>query len=130
MSDAVQPSATSALVMVVQIAADDAKPWTNTIGSCFTFTATVAVFPSTDAVIVAVPKWIDVMTPDVFTIATVVSLELQATVRSVRTFPFASFVVGVICRLSPAYSLRSVESTLMVATAAGVTGVTGVGLLE
>jgi hypothetical protein len=92
----IQPSATSAFVIVVQMAAEEAKPCTNTIGSCFTLTATVADLPSTEAVIVAVPKCTDVMTPETLTVATAVSVEVQRTARSVNTLPFASLTVGVI----------------------------------
>jgi len=63
-------------------------------GAGVTVTVEVPDFPSLVAVIVAVPGAMPVTTPP-DTVATAVLLEVQVTILSVTTTPFASFTVGV-----------------------------------
>src|SRR5437773_7795583 len=63
---------------------------TDATGTCTTVMADVPLCPSLVAVIVAVPATFPVTRPVVFTVATVVLLLDQVTVRPVSTLPFAS----------------------------------------
>jgi hypothetical protein len=58
-------------------------------------TEAVPFFPSLVAVTVTVPFLTPVTTPVDETVATLVLLELQVTVRPVRVLPLASFVTAV-----------------------------------
>jgi hypothetical protein len=68
---------------------------TDATGTPPTETVADPLAPSLDAVIVAVPLATPVTTPLEFTVATDVLLLVHPTIRPLRVFPTASFVVAV-----------------------------------
>jgi hypothetical protein len=103
-----------------------ATAWT---GASVTVIEDVPVFVSLVAVIVTGPPAPCAVTrPVASTVATVLLLEDQVTVRPVSTVPFASLVTAVSCRVGVIPSTRLAESglTVTVATGIGLTVITGV----
>src|SRR5205814_1725395 len=84
----------------------------------------VPLLPSLVAVIVAVPAVLPVTSPPALTRATVVSLDVQVTVRPVNTVPAESLVVAVSCAVAPTGRLAVAGLTVMEATAAGACATT------
>jgi len=76
--------------------------------------------PSLVALTVLVPAASPVISPVPDTVAVSGALELQLTVRPLRTFPFASFSVAVNCCVPPTATLALPGLTLTEATGLGV----------
>src|SRR5256885_2103733 len=101
--------------------ADDGVTVTDATGTCARVTVMVAVplFPSLVAVIVAVPAPLAVTNPVRVTVATVVSLDDQVTVRPESGLPLASFGVAVSCTVCPTWPLADDGVTVTEATGTG-----------
>src|SRR5881396_563069 len=89
---------------------------TDATGTCTTVMADVPLCPSLVAVIVAVPATFPVTRPVVFTVATVVLLLDQVTVRPVSTLPFASLSVAVSWTVFPSFTFAVAGLTVTDAT--------------
>jgi hypothetical protein len=88
-------------------------------GGITTVTPAVPVFPSTVAVIVALPGPTPVTTPVLLTVAIAWDELVQATVRLVSVFPFASFGVAVSDAVCPTMMSVPGLDTATDATAGG-----------
>src|SRR6185437_12033278 len=97
-------------------------------GMTVTVTPIEPTLPSLVAVIVAVPAFTPLTSPETASTDAMVASELlHAIVRPVRTFPLASLVVAVACVVAPTTMLDEVILTETVATGAG--GGVGGGVL-
>ena len=113
--------AANAWVWPITKLADEGLTLTVATGATLIFITAVAVFPSTEAVTVAVPKLTPVTTPPADTVATLALLELQTTGRPVRIAPLASRAITVKARVWPTSRLPVAGDTATVATAGGKT---------
>ena len=95
---------------------------TDATGASCTVIVAVSLLPSLVAVIVAPPAAFAVTSPLELTVATVVLLLAQVTVRPVSTFPTESFRVAVSCAVPPTGEVTVAGVTVTVATGAGVGG--------
>jgi len=89
---------------------------TEATGTCTTVMADVPLCPSLVAVIVAVPATLPVTSPLALTVATVVLLLTQVTVRPVSGLPFASFGVAVSWTVLPSFTEADAGVTVTEAT--------------
>ena len=90
-------------------------------GTADTVMAAVPLFPSLDAVIVALPGAMPVTTPDCDTVATAVLLLDHATARPVNTPPLPSSVCAVRVAVCPTLMVADGGVTVTEATGAAVT---------
>src|SRR5439155_26986779 len=86
------------------------------IGGCATVIADVPLCPSLVAVVVTVPATLSVTSPLELTVATVVLLLVQVTVRPVSGVPFASFGVAVSWTVLPSFTEADAGVTVTEAT--------------
>src|SRR2546422_846483 len=100
--------------------AEAGAPVREAAGACTTVMADAPLCPSLVAVIVAVPATFPVTSPLELTVATVVLLLTQVTVRPVSGLPFASFGVAVSWTVLPSFTEAD----------AGVTATDATGTLE
>jgi len=89
---------------------------TEATGTCTTVMADVPLCPSLVAVIVAVPATLPVTSPLELTVATVVLLLTQVTVRPDSGLPFASFGVAVSWTVLPSFTDADAGATVTEAT--------------
>jgi hypothetical protein len=83
-----------------------------------TVIAALPLLPSLVAVIVAVPFFLPVTTPDCETVAIAVSLEDHAIARPVSTLPLASFVAAASVTVASSATVAVAGVTVTVATGA------------
>src|SRR5439155_5557954 len=76
---------------------------TDATGGCTTVTVDVPFCPSLVAVMVAVPATLPVTSPLALTVATLVLLEAQVTVRPESALPLESRGVAVSCTVFPSF---------------------------
>ncbi len=120
--------AVNCLVCVTRTVAVGGATVTDATGM-YTVIADVPLLPSLLAVIVAVPNATAVTSPDDETVATLVLLDPQLTVRPVSTLPTESSVIAVSCAVVPGAMLSLGGCTTTIATGTGVTVIVLVPLL-
>src|SRR5213592_4503796 len=108
--------AVSCTVEPTDTVAEAGATLTEATGTCTTVMADVPLCPSLVAVIVAVPATLPVTSPLQLTVATVVLLLTQVTVRPVSGLPFASFGVAVSWTVLPSFTEADAGVTVTEAT--------------
>ena len=89
----------------------------------------LAVFPSTVAVMVAVPAVTAVTSPEALTVATLGAALLHVTARPVSAFPALSLALADSCAVCPTYKLPTTGVIVTVATGTSATVTVAVVLL-
>src|SRR5436309_7880299 len=113
--------AVSCTVEPTDTVAEAGATLTEATGTCTTVMADVPLCPSLVAVIVAVPATLPVTSPLELTVATVVLLLTQVTVRPVSGLPFASFGAAVSWTVLPSFTEADAGVTVTDDTGTNVT---------